>query len=66
MMRLFTYQAKRFDIKDVMGIFDKDPQGHIIPRSSRKGAHLVDNNERRVNEKGYLIDAKGNIVDSKG
>ena len=65
LMRLFTYQAKRFDIKDVMGIFDKDPQGHIIPRSSPKG-HLVDNNGRRVNEKGYLIDGKDNIIDTKG
>jgi len=28
--KLFNYQAKRFDIKEVMGQFDKDAHGRII------------------------------------
>lgn len=47
-----------------MGQFDKDAHGRIIPRSSKDG--LVDNLGRRVNEKGYLIDENGNIIDVTG
>jgi len=32
--RLFNYSGKRFDIKDVMGQFDKDAHGRIIHKSS--------------------------------
>jgi hypothetical protein len=62
--RLFNYSGKRFDIKDVMGQFDKDAHGRIIHKSTQKG--LVDNLGRLVNEKGYLIDEQGNIIDVSG
>lgn len=62
--RLFNYSGKRFDIKDVMGQFDKDAHGRIIHKSSQQG--LVDNLGRLVNEKGYLIDEQGNIIDITG
>ena len=29
--KLYTYSGKRFDIKDVMGIFEKDTNGRIMP-----------------------------------
>lgn len=62
--KLFNYNGKRFDIKDVMGQFEKDQNGLIIPCSSQTG--LVDNLGRRVNERGYLIDEHGNIIDISG
>lgn len=47
-----------------MGIFDKDMHGRIVPQTTAHG--LVDNLGRRVNEKGYLIDENGNIIDISG
>lgn len=65
--KLFTYQKVRFDIKDVMGIFEKDSQGRIVPtQSQRGGGGLVDTTGRKVNEKGYLVDASGNVIDCNG
>jgi len=61
--KLFTLSGKRYDIKDVMGQFDKDQLGRIIPHTSKNGKDLLDNLGRRVNDKGYLIDPSGNIID---
>ena len=47
-----------------MGQFEKDQNGLIIPCSSQSG--LVDNLGKRVNERGYLIDEHGNIIDISG
>ena len=58
---MLNYQGRRFDIKDVMGIFEKDEQSKIRPQKANKG--LVDLLGRRVSEKGYLIDAAHNIID---
>lgn len=63
MHKLFNYNGKRFDIKDVMGQFDKDQNGNIVPQNNGSG-RLLDNLGRPVNEKGYLIDEQGNIIDS--
>jgi hypothetical protein len=60
--KLFNYQGKRFDIKDVMGQFDKDQLGNIVPKDAGNGK-LVDNLGRLVNDKGYLTDEQGNIID---
>jgi catechol-2,3-dioxygenase len=46
-----------------MGQFDKDQLGRIIPHTSKNGKELLDNMGRRVNDKGYLIDPNGNIID---
>lgn len=62
--KLFNFAAKEFDIKSVMGQFEKDSFGKILPVNTSKG--LVDVQGRLVNEKGYLIDKKGNIIDTKG
>jgi hypothetical protein len=62
---LFNYDAKRFNITDVIGDFDKDPNGDIILQRDKVGQY-VDKKGRRVNEKGYLLDKKGNVIDNQG
>lgn len=62
MPKLYNYQGKRFDIKNIMGVMNKDENGNIMPIQNRDG-HLEDNIGQRVNEKGYTIDRNGNIVD---
>ena len=47
-----------------MGQFDKDQNGNIVPQSN--GKQLLDNLGRPVNEKGYLVDGSGNIIDING
>lgn len=62
---LFNYKGKKFDIKDVIGDFDKDRQGNIIIRRDRNN-QMVDKKGRKVNNKGYLIDEEGNVVNLDG
>jgi hypothetical protein len=63
--KLFTLSGKKFDIKDVMGQFDRDSNNNIVfphatimtpvaNEETRKD--LKDLRDRRVNEKGYLSD----------
>ena len=63
--KLFTYGGKRFDVKDTIGIFERDQADNIIIQQHANG-YLIDNLGRRVNPKGYLTDEQGNIVDSSG
>ena len=65
MQKLLNYNGKRFDIKDVIGVFDKDANGNIILQRGAGGSY-TDNVGRSVNEKGYLIDSDGNIIDREG
>ena len=53
--KLLNYSGRRFDIKDVMGIFNWDKNQKIIIRNN-ENIGLIDNVGRRVNEKGYLTD----------
>jgi hypothetical protein len=62
---LFNYKGKKFDIKDVIGDFDKDRKGNIIIRRD-KDNQMVDKKGRRVNSKGYLIDKDGNVINKDG
>lgn len=62
--KLLNYQGRRFDIKDVMGCFEKDDHAKIKLQKSNKG--FVDLVGRRVSEKGYLVDAAMNIIDTQG
>jgi hypothetical protein len=51
----------------VIGVFEKNKQtGDIHTIASKDGKFLEDNFGRRVNEKGYLIDNEGNIIDKEG
>jgi hypothetical protein len=63
--KLFNYGGKRFDVKDTIGVFERDQGDNIIIQQHANG-HLIDNLGRRVNPKGYLIDTAGNIVDVNG
>jgi hypothetical protein len=63
--KLFNFAGKRFDIINVMGIFDRDVNGRIMPSKAKKGS-FVDSQGRSVNDKGYLVDKHGNIIDVKG
>jgi hypothetical protein len=63
--KLFSYSGKRFDIKDLMGVFNKDGNHKIMLIQSKDGKNFEDNNGRLVNEKGYLIDRNGNIIDAE-
>lgn len=65
MPKLFNYSGKRFDVRNIMGVMNKDENGNILPQQSKDGTHLVDALGRRVNEKGYTIDRNGNIIDSE-
>jgi hypothetical protein len=61
--KLYNLNGRRFDVNDVCGVFDRDALGNIAPKKNKKG-QMVDNLNRRVNEKGYLIDEAGNIIDN--
>lgn len=65
MPKLLNYGGKRFDIKDVMGVFEKDANGVIIVHHGEDNK-MTDNLGRAVNEKGYLINANGDVVDREG
>ena len=49
-----------------MGEFDKDQKGNIVLQSTRDGSQNVDNLGRFCNERGYLTDESGNVIDVKG
>lgn len=58
---LFNYKGKKFDIIDVIGSFDKDRKGNIIVRRDKQNK-MVDKFNRLCNNKGYLIDSDGNVI----
>ena len=64
--KLYNYEGKRFCVRDVMGEFEKDSQGHIIPIPAKDGTTNVDLLGRLVNPNGYLTDGSGNIIDCRG
>jgi hypothetical protein len=53
---------ENFDLDDIMGAFNIDDHGEIILDQLQ----LRDNLGRRVNKHGYLVDAKGNILNQEG
>lgn len=56
----------KFNIKRVQGEFDVDQQGKPILNKNPKGNGFVDKKGRAVNERGYLIDTFGNVIDIRG
>jgi len=73
--KLFNLKGKKFDVRDVMGQFDKDSEGKIIVPASDNNSTIdnkngtlpeTDNLGRKVNEKGFLVNDNGDIVDCDG
>lgn len=55
----------KFNIKNVLGDFEMNPVGDPMITEIQPG-HWVDDKNRRVNKRGYLIDADGNVIDKRG
>jgi hypothetical protein len=55
----------KFNVKNVLGDFEMDPLGNPILDKGKDG-HFVDRENSRVNQKGYLTDAAGNVVNKLG
>ena len=67
--KLYNYSGKTFEIHDVMGIFDRDENGHIkkqIGKDENNNDVLVDKAGYLVNEKGYIINRDGHICTRQG
>lgn len=59
-------EAPEFELKDILGDFDIDDQGnHVILRDDASG-DLVDKNDQRVSNRGYLVDKFGNVINKLG
>ena len=58
-------QKRTFNENDILGEFDRDEKGNIVLLQDEKG-NYVDKLGRRVNERGYLIDAAtGDIIENQ-
>ena len=80
MRPLFNYDGFEYNIKNIVGCFDRDKHSKEIifrtshidasPRKHSKTVRhkftSVDNFGRKVNSKGYLVDERGNIIDKDG
>ena len=64
--KMFNYSGRRFNIQDVMGNLDMEPNGDLAIQKDSKTGKNVDKKGRPVNERGYLVDNAGNVVSSKG
>jgi hypothetical protein len=53
-----------FELEDIMGEFEIDDSGNYIIMRGEDGK-LLDKNMKQVNQRGYLIDRAGNIVNKK-
>ena len=67
---LYTYDARKFHIKQCMGEFDRDEEGHIIVLTEIDedgNSQFVDKRGKSVNQKGYTVDGEiGNIITQDG
>lgn len=54
-----------FTIQDIVGDFDIDDAGNFIMVRGEQGG-LMDRKHRQVNQRGYLIDSWGNVINTNG
>ena len=54
----------KFKVKNITGNFEKDPLGN--PILDKLNGQLIDRDRKRVNQRGYLIDEHGNVIDKYG
>lgn len=53
---LLNYKGKKFDLRDILGDFDRDSETGDALIKRDKGGNLRDKQGRLVNKKGYLVD----------
>jgi len=53
-----------FNIHNITGNVDLDEKGRTVPIEGDNG-EKVDKDGRKVNDKGYLVDANGNVIEGK-
>ena len=63
------FKAKKeipdFELADIMGEFEIDDLGNFIIMRGENG-ELLDQKERNVNRRGYLVDRFGNVINTNG
>jgi hypothetical protein len=55
---------RTFNENDILGEFDRDEKGNIILLQDKNG-NFVDKLGRKVNERGYLINPQGDIIENQ-
>jgi hypothetical protein len=55
---------RTFNENDILGEFDRDEKGNIILLQDKNG-NYVDKLGRKVNERGYLINPQGDIIENQ-
>lgn len=55
----------KFNVNNCLGDFEMDPLGNPILDKDDKG-NLIDRQRKFVNQKGYLIDSYGNVINKNG
>lgn len=56
---------RKFNVNDILGDLDRDDKGNLVMLQNKSG-DTVDRQGNRVNEKGYLIDAKtGDVLENQ-
>lgn len=55
----------KFNIKNILGEFEMDPLGNPLLEKDDSG-NLLDNNRKKVSQKGYFSDDKGNVLNKFG
>jgi hypothetical protein len=58
-----TIESRRFNECDILGKFDRDEKGNVIAEPDANGK-FKDQNGKPANERGYLIDEDGNIINN--
>lgn len=56
----------KFKLKNVLGNFEMDPLGNPILDRSPDGQHFLDRDGKVVNQRGYFINAQGDVIDKYG
>lgn len=54
---------RTFNENDILGDFDRDEKGNIILLQDQNG-NYIDKLGRRVNERGYLVNPHGDIIEN--
>lgn len=59
------FPFSKFNIKTILSDFELDPLGAPILNKHKDGS-FTDLRDRKVNQKGYLVDQNGNIINDRG